>query len=132
MLDHASKAKQVQYFNGGRCWGVVGRKLYQDAVPLFTCALSDDEMKKLVRMMQRMFRPRRNNPDDPFGWKHGYRPKRGVRGEACWFSEETKKSAIKRYAESLLDLRVNESSESEKRTKVQLQKKNESSVTKFV
>lgn len=104
MLDHASKAKQVQYFNGGRCWGVVGRKLYQDAVPLFTSALSDDEMKKLVRMMQRMFRPRRNNAD-PFGWKHGYRAKRGGRGEACWFSEESKKVAVRRYAESLISER---------------------------
>jgi hypothetical protein len=100
LQDHASKRKQDQVAECGRQWGVVGRVHFVKAKPLARYDCTDEEFTKVMRFMRKLFRPCIKT-EGVWGWKHGYKSRRGSRGRSVWFTEETKRQAVMRYLDFL-------------------------------
>lgn len=100
LQDHATKRKQDQIADCGRQWGVVGRAHFVKAKPLARYECTDQEFVLVMRFMRKLFRPCIKT-EGVWGWKHGYKSRRGSRGRCVWFTEETKRQAVVRYLEFL-------------------------------
>jgi len=102
LQDHASKRKQEQVAESGRQWGVVGRKHFVRARVQAKYDCTDQEFILVMRFMRKLFRPCVTTKG-VWGWKHGYKSRRGSRGRCVWFTEEAKQKAVMRYLEFLRD-----------------------------
>lgn len=102
LQDHSSKAKQEQISGYGRQWGVVGRKHYRPVIPDSTASLSRPEYFRALRVMRRMMQPLIRDSRSVFGSRLGFRSLRGSSGRSVWFTEPCKRSALRRYVDSLI------------------------------
>ncbi len=85
-LDHTSKHKQGQIADGkGRHWGVVGRCHLRPAAPLSEHDMPAPVRLSFVRRWRKLVRKHIKDPRCPFGWRHGWESKRGIKGSAEWF-----------------------------------------------
>lgn len=85
LQDHTSKAKQGQVpVNIGRHWGIVGRKLFEPALPDSCDDLTPRQYAYVRRAYERLATPHRR-ASCVFGSRLGYRVKRGRRGRAVCF-----------------------------------------------
>jgi hypothetical protein len=98
LADHATKRKQEQEAVGfGRHWGVVGRGTFKARHVAEVAELTDKELGKLLRAVQRLSTPQVKAPC-VFGRKKGYKCRRGRVGRSVWFSDSDTYSRLLRWA----------------------------------
>ena len=96
LCDHATKTKQGQEAKGyGRHWGVVGREKFVENRAALSVNLSDKAFSVWLRAVGKMSRPR-IAAKCVFGFKQGYRSRRGRVGRSVWFGND---ETYKRLAE---------------------------------
>ena len=86
--DHASKSKQEQVAeNCGRAWGVIQRKVFEDAVATNSVKLPWKTYCKIVRAYNRLCTPYIKHEGALFDKRRGYTATRGKIGSSVYFCQ---------------------------------------------
>jgi len=100
MQEHMSKEKTAQIAQSGRQWGIINRKLLSPAQIEASFNLTKKQWDEYRRVQRNIFRKFKKNPSSCFQYSQGFQSYRGVVGKSVWFSEESKKQALKGFLEN--------------------------------
>jgi len=100
MQEHMSKEKISQIAQTGRQWGIINRKLLSPVQIEASFNLTKKQWDEYRRVQRNIFRKFKKNPSSCFQYSQGFQSHRGVIGKSVWFSEESKKQALKGFLET--------------------------------